>query len=289
MVFAIFIVHKSYRVEYIPECISLALLFLLILPLPSPLRRLPPFRSPPIVVSFMLRAVNATYIRLVKNHKVSVQLSAAAVIFTAGDVNAQYLEWSGLWHRLNKGVTDESDTPKSSGYFTNDWSRTMEMNIWSVFVYTPIYMVSYGWMDRAFPAVTALNIFRKCAGAIAVSIPINALFFAYGQFYPEIISGWKVNVGQCIIRSVEKVNAELLNTLKVSVSMWVPLNAFNFAFVPSTHRVLYTSVFSVVWATYLSICQKRKVPEGIPESEVAKIVRRTTQQQQRGKTTPFVE
>lgn len=136
-------------------------------------------------------------------------------------------------------------------------------------------------MDHRWPKVTPLNVIRKVGGAFLLAAPLNAGFFAYGVAYPYIIStyvtGTRSEIPTEIIKkeAQDKINAELINTMKASASLWWPVNALNFALVPGQFRAIWTSAWSVAWSTYLSLVQHRDFEE-TDEGAVVKLMRKLT-------------
>mmetsp|Transcript_17586 Transcript_17586/g.35032 ORF Transcript_17586/g.35032 Transcript_17586/m.35032 type:complete len:112 (-) Transcript_17586:10-345(-) len=91
-------------------------------------------------------------------------------------------------------------------------------------------------------------------------------FFLYGAAYPHFVSRLKTpqtSINLDIIRSEakNKIERDLLETVKFSAAFWWPCNAFNFAFVSSRYRAIWTSAASVVWSCYLSLVQHRPSDE----------------------------
>lgn len=55
-----------------------------------------------------------------------------------------------------------------------------------------------------------------------------------------------------------KIENELVRTVAASASIWIPINALNFAYVPPHLRPLTLTFFSAFWNCYLSLAQHRE-------------------------------
>ena len=64
-------------------------------------------------------------------------------------------------------------------------------------------------------------------------------------------------VGLCVCRD------DLPRVLTSSLCFWGPINVINFRFAPPDVRVVFTSVASVMWNTYLSIVQHEYEPQSV--------------------------
>ena len=203
-------------------------------------------------------------------------MASALVIFSLGDAAAQYIEYN-----QSSSPNIKTTAPPPPKPFQFDLLRMNEMILWSVGFYTPVLYQFYRWMDHRWPKVTPLNVIRKVGGAFLLAAPLNAGFFAYGVAYPYIIStyvtGTRSEIPTEIIKkeAQDKINAELINTMKASASLWWPVNALNFALVPGQFRAIWTSAWSVAWSTYLSLVQHRDFDE-TDEGAVVKLMRKLT-------------
>ncbi|GMH58600.1 hypothetical protein TrVE_jg7667 [Triparma verrucosa] len=218
----------------------------------------------------------SSYLQLLKSHPFKTNMASALVIFSLGDVTAQYIEHE---NEMPKGQMRQMP-------FQLDYLRMNEMVLWSAGFYTPLFYKFYNWMDVRWPKVTPFNVVRKVGAAFLLSAPINSLFFAYGVAYPHFVSTYVTRTTSSVPYSEissdtsKKVEAELLNTMKASAALWWPANAANFAFVPPHLRAIWTSVFSVVWSTYLSLVQHRDLGGGEEEAAVVMLMRKFTKREE---------
>ena len=135
----------------------------------------------------------------------------------------------------------------------------------SVFIYTPIFYKLYAHFDRRWPKKTPVNVFKKVLGASISAVPTNAIFFGYNAAYPYLMDFACGEIDRIPVQKIKqdtarKISDDLGTTIKASMTLWWPVNAANFAFVPGTYRALWTSAFSVVWSTYLSLVAHKSAP-----------------------------
>ena len=142
-----------------------------------------------------------------------------------------------------------------------DAFRTGTMVAWSVFAYTPFFIVLYKLFDRYLPTkVTMFSVSARTGLSFLVSIPVNAAFFCYGCFVHHIaewatllqelhyatpdssVSNLLVNVPfdfeMAWSTARLKLEKELYTTIAASAGLWVPVNFFNFSVVPPHLRPL---------------------------------------------------
>ena len=159
-----------------------------------------------------------------------------------------------------------------------DGFRMVKVVNWSVFIYTPVFFKLYQKFDLWWPKKTPLHVFKKVLSASALAIPTNTIFFGYNAAYPHVVdfvvgNSDHVPYKEIGHKAMEKVDDDLITTQMASMSLWWPVNACNFAFVPGTYRSVWTSAWSIVWSTYLSLVAHRD-PEEIVTSDGEKIQRR---------------
>ena len=144
--------------------------------------------------------------------------------------------------------SDLSSSPSSWDPF-----RTGTMVAWSVFAYTPFYVVLYRLFDRYLPKQTPTTIAARVFLSFVTSIPVNAAFYVYGSAIEATTtiqssqeppsettddndddvttpnqqheSPKEKNWETMFYESVkQKLTKEFPNTMVVSGSCWVPIN-----------------------------------------------------------------
>ena len=152
----------------------------------------------------MLRSVAKSYTRVLERYPLATNVSSAFVIFTVGDISAQYIEYKER---------------KTADPFMVDAFRLGKLINWSVFIYTPVFMKLYQVFDCWWPKKTPLNIARKVLSASASAVPTNAIFFGYNAAYPHLVDfafgGIDLPVQKIQDKAAKKCSDELVNTIKV--------------------------------------------------------------------------
>ena len=64
---------------------------------------------------------------------------------------------------------------------------------------------------------------------------------------------------QLVKKTQQKLEAELVNTIKTSATFWIPLNFVSFSVMPSHLQPMTIMFFSVFWNCYLSMSQHREI------------------------------
>lgn len=148
-----------------------------------------------------------------------------------------------------------NSNPSNGGKMAKKYDLTSikRLALWGTFVVPPIYYQWYQWLERKFPpckitgVITKHNILKKTLlDQFIFTPPLLILFFAgmaaleYAKNKPEM---WV------------KIKSELKDKLPpvylADCAFWIPVQAFNFAYVPPTWRVLYIGIMSFVWLNFL--------------------------------------
>ena len=166
-----------------------------------------------------------------------------------------------------------------------DWVRSTTMGTWAVFIFSPGYMFLYATLDKVFPLKTPTTIIARVLISMVYSIPMNTLFFTYSTSAHHTLEWWNLrrevmleseekcnftdyheplilppyDVEMMISKAKLKLETELVTTVKNSAKMWIPINFFSFALVPSHLRPFGLFFFSLFWNCYLSLVQHRDI------------------------------
>jgi hypothetical protein len=224
--------------------------------------------------------------RQLAENPLRTNMASALIIFTAGDVLAQYVE-----DRIApKGGREKLETkaqslqtpvasapPIISGrdvvcppafppFLDLDLDRTRDNTTWMVCAYTPAFVVAYKYMERWWPGNSAAVAFKKVLGNFCLSAPHLLLFFGYGIGLPYVKRAF---ADPTLLNAEEwakfraqygaKVDSDVLETMQRSVCFWWPINFMNFLFVPQPYRILLMNSASVLWGAYLSYAQYKVV------------------------------
>eukprot|EP00658_Telonema_sp_P-2_P010331 TRINITY_DN13895_c0_g1_i1.p1 TRINITY_DN13895_c0_g1~~TRINITY_DN13895_c0_g1_i1.p1 ORF type:complete len:211 (-),score=38.32 TRINITY_DN13895_c0_g1_i1:276-908(-) len=174
------------------------------------------------------------YQQLLRRRPVVTNVASALVISCTGDALAQRLE---------------SDSP-------HDMGRSAVMMTYSGLVFTPTFMTFYRIVDRKWPQPSVLNALRKSVLAVGgLGLPVNAAFLALSTTLEYKLLGQIQTQAEYKETLASKLREDVVRIWSSSALFWGPTNVVNFALVPGQFRVIFTSVASVCWNTYLSLVQ----------------------------------
>ena len=114
---------------------------------------------------------------------------------------------------------------------------------WGFFVIPPIYHKWYQWLDKAFKTVGPLNkkiLLQKLFLDQFVLTPVVVVMFFVAMAFME---GQKDVTDEC--------KSKFLPTFAVDCCFWLPVQAFNFRFIPQDMRVVFIGVTTFVWLNVL--------------------------------------
>ncbi|XP_055914194.1 mpv17-like protein [Eupeodes corollae] len=126
---------------------------------------------------------------------------------------------------------------------TFDWKRCFRFSIYGAFVVAPML---HGWVrlsSTMWPA-TSLKI-----GLIKAAVEqVSYGPFAMSCFYV----GMNLLEFKSLNDGIEELRLKFWPTFKVGVCVWPIVQTINFSMVPERNRVVFVSIISVMWTTYLA-------------------------------------
>jgi hypothetical protein len=162
-----------------------------------------------------------------------------------------------LCQKIDKAYSITSKEEEKNNEKPYDWERTARFSFLGTFYMAPILHVWYGFLMRSFAGTSALVTVKRVA--------LDQLVFA-----PIYLSGlFSVNMaleGQSD-KIEAKLRADLFNTIKANFSVWVPVMAIGFKFIPANLQVQYSNVVGFFWNIYLSFSLAKEVEEGTSDYE----------------------
>eukprot|EP00877_Chromochloris_zofingiensis_P005973 jgi/Chrzof1/1629/Cz10g15010.t1 len=133
----------------------------------------------------------------------------------------------------------------SSDAVPYDWGRTARLVTWSFCVGTPMGATWFKFLDdRIIPhnPKSPKAIFTKIAVDQAIMAPLGTALFFCGiktlEGHPEQIS--------------DMFRDKYIPFLKSNYALWPIIHLVNFAFVPSSQRILYINAVSILWGAFAS-------------------------------------
>ena len=70
---------------------------------------------------------------------------------------------------------------------------------------------------------------------------------------------WSSEWESCVSNIYTKLSEKLPTILRNGALVWLPINTFTFWRIPPTFRTVWTSTFTVLWVTYLSMVQHERL------------------------------
>jgi len=136
-----------------------------------------------------------------------------------------------------------------------DMSSVKKLALWGTVVIAPIFTHWYKWLEKRFPpcSITGIisnqSILKKCLlDQFVFTPPLLCLFF--GGMAALECATWK---------NVEtEITTKLPTVFFADCIFWIPVQAFNFAYVPPTWRVLYIGVMTFIWTNVLCFARSYK-------------------------------
>lgn len=179
---------------------------------------------------------------------------------------------SGIWAKYNLRLAEKPLQTKTLTSFTGfllgdlvaqapeissggkwDAWRTAKMGSFGLLLHGPIGHYWYGFLDR-----TVMTKAPTSALAVASKTGIDQILWA-----PIFTSGFfaymKTADGKAS-EIPEEVQSKLWDTMKVNWMTWIPAHIVNFAFVPSSQRILYINTIQIGYNAFLSTQQAKTKP-----------------------------
>jgi len=183
---------------------------------------------------------------------------------------------------INTNISNENIHSRKArdeaSIFHLDFKRIFFVSsFWTCF--TPARLVWFRWLDSTFPTASLrpnLNslaiLGKKLTLHLSIFAPLaNSLFYGWIIVCYDTL-GTKTTVvahddqqhsknddEHTIWKKWKtKLQCDLIETQKASLSFWGLAHVFNFIFLPAYSRVLYNSILSAFWTTYISMLGHRK-------------------------------
>ncbi|TMW40862.1 hypothetical protein DOY81_014059 [Sarcophaga bullata] len=149
-------------------------------------------------------------------------------------------------------------TLEGKNFRTYDYKRVLRFCLYGSLYVAPTL---YGWVrlsSAMWPQMTL-----KVGLIKAATEQISYGPFACTSFF-LIMS---LMEGKTFSESVEEVKKKFLPTYKVGMCVWPILQTINFSMVPEKHRIVYVSMCSLVWTTFLAYMKRKELNDQFPERD----------------------
>lgn len=112
----------------------------------------------------------------------------------------------------------------------------------------PFNHLWYSYLDKVLPGKTLTTVLKKILADQIVASPFFAFTFFVGAGTLE---------GQTLSESLDEFRRKFIEVYKADWSFWPAAQAINFFYVKPEYRVVYVSIATLVWNTFLSYMKHR--------------------------------
>mmetsp|Transcript_16263 Transcript_16263/g.54696 ORF Transcript_16263/g.54696 Transcript_16263/m.54696 type:complete len:371 (+) Transcript_16263:80-1192(+) len=131
---------------------------------------------------------------------------------------------------------------------TFDWVRFVRFSSFGALIHGPTGHWFYGNLDSLIPGATARKVFTKVFIDQVLWNPIfGIMFFGY----------MAATEGKGPMLVVKRIQNDLLTQVTGSWKVWPVAHAINFAFVPTSQRLLYINTIQIAYNMFLSVIGNR--------------------------------
>ena len=187
-------------------------------------------------------------------------------------------------NRLDCDIDKETDAIKNP--LDIDLIRTSSMISWTMLISTPFFMQVFRLFEKYLPKSRSGSLPMRVILTSSCAIPTNFLFFVYATYSHALLEEYnnrrlKANyeaksfaslLESTKTETIYKIEQEYINTVKLSITCWTPINFINQAFVPAHSRTIFMNVCQMFWNCYLSIAQHRDItlPEKVLDDDIVR-------------------
>ncbi len=138
-----------------------------------------------------------------------------------------------------------------------DFAPVKRLALWGTIVIPPIYHKWYNWLDKMFPIHRGKNV-----TSISKRMLVKKTILDQFLFTPPLLLLFFASMAAMerptLSHVKEEVGTKFVPVFVADCAFWMPVQAFNFAFVPLTFRVVYIGVMSFVWLNILCFAKSYK-------------------------------
>jgi len=187
-----------------------------------------------------MSAIWARYNKLLEAQPLFTKALTSFTGFTVGDILAQ------------KFVNDDNKP--------FDLMRTVRLGSFGFLIHGTTGHYFYGFLDSKLPGTKPMTVATKVAIDQTIWNPIfGCMFFGYLNLME----------GKSLEDLKNKLSADLKTAVMGSWAVWVPAHTINFAFVPTSQRLLYINSIQIGYNVFLSFLGNKKVEpevEAVPKA-----------------------
>lgn len=187
-------------------------------------------------------------------------------VMLAGDGLAQWYE--RYRSRMQHQQQPSHDVSSGATAESHDWVRAGVMAGFSMGAFMPVNTFWYGtFLERVFPNATCQGrsprilsrVLAKSVLGVCSGLFLNPCFFVWATTAEAVLhsrpDGEQFSWGAVRVALRARFENDIVDVLRNSYSLWVPVNMLNFVVTPLPYRVLVIGFTSTFWNAYLSLMQ----------------------------------
>ncbi|XP_075155394.1 mpv17-like protein [Haematobia irritans] len=141
-------------------------------------------------------------------------------------------------------------TIEGKNFKTYDYMRALRFGIFGSLYIAPTLHAWVRLTSAMWPQMTLR------VGLVKASIEQ----ISYGPFASvSFFTGMSLLEGKTFEEAVQEVKNKFIPTYKVAVCVWPVLQTINFSMVPERHRLVYLSICSLIWTTFLAFMKRKEI------------------------------
>lgn len=195
-----------------------------------------------------------SYCSVLASHPLQTKMATGAVGTFLGDLLAQYIGYIQARDKVKGRNATRAVAAANNGYtprlrplpeFSYDVMRAVRFLGWATFIVSPLGHYWFNFLDaNVFPATPTAPyaIVAKMACDQLLMTPLLTLAFFMGM---KTMEGAPE-------QAIPTVKEKLWPSLKANWVVWPVLHIINFAFIPTSQRILYCNVMAIFWTAYMS-------------------------------------
>jgi Mpv17-like protein len=201
--------------------------------------------------------------KLFQRHPILLNGICYGSLCAGAEISQQTIQHYILDNRTNTVSNNLKNKSDSKSVVKYDFAPVKRLALWGTLVIPPIYHKWYQWLEMRFPPCkitgipsSRLILKKTILDQFVFTPPLLILFFGV------------MAAAEALNRQPDlwqHVKAEVLSKVPpvfvVDCAFWMPVQAFNFAYVPPTWRVLYIGVASFIWLNLLCFAKGYKSPD----------------------------
>ncbi|CAM9718156.1 unnamed protein product [Discosporangium mesarthrocarpum] len=177
---------------------------------------------------------------------------------------------SGAWKAYNAALESNPLVVKAMTSFTGftigdilaqkfinpedeyDFMRTARLASFGGLVHGPTGHYFYNFLDSKLPGTKPITVATKVAIDQTVWNPFFGVMFFTNLGQAE---------GKSMTQIKEKIEADLATAVMGSWTVWIPAHTVNFAFIPTSQRLLYINTIQIGYNMFLSFLGNKKTAD----------------------------